>query len=261
MTTTEPAPDVETDEVTETALVRQVRTLVSKSKSFSAAELLSTVAGIRKAATGAVVEIGRDTPLPKGRVALSPESKSNLTEVVDFLDGLSLPETHRLLTPRELEALTPKYKLVTALAAQFKDAGESIKVAVNNHLNLKAEREGLVGDETEQDTHGNWAVEVDTADDVPEADLRFNRGYRKPSVDIDPDILLDLKNSGEITTAVYNKVTRPVRSVDEHGFSSAIVRDPALIDVLSKAIVTTSAPQTPLTVGRNTTKTKKAGKK
>jgi hypothetical protein len=218
-TTAEPTTD-ETAEVTETALVRGVRTLVSKSKSFSAAELLSTVAGIRKTETGVLVDIGRDTPLPKGRVALSPESKDQLSEVVEFLDGLSLPETHRLLTPRELAALTPKYKLVTALAAQFKDAGESIKVAVNNHLNIKAEREGLVGDETEQDTHGNWAVEVDTADDVPDADLRFNRGYRKPSVDIDPDILLDLKNQGKISTAVYNKVTRPVRLVDEHGFSS-----------------------------------------
>ena len=260
MTTTEAIADTEATEDAPkgSALVRSVRAIVSKKKTFELRDITSAVIDTRHdAREGDVAKVGGDTPLPKAILALPAELEDAIPGVTEALGNLELPQTHRKLRAPELRTLLDLYKTVGSFADFYKDARESIKVAVNNHINIKLDESGTVTTETEVDSHGNWAVKTHTGDDLPDAAIRFVRSYRRPSVDIDPDELKRLKDEGKLTTTQYNRITRPVRVVDEHGFNSLVAREPELMDVLQEAIVVTSAPQVPLSVGRNTTEPKK----
>lgn len=169
------------------------------------------------------------TPLPVNP-ALNT-SAAALFDLADLLADVTLPDTHRQLSPAEqkvvvgaLAALKPVAKALTVSEAQ-------LKIALFNHLDEVARVNGRISEETLRTKEG-WAI----VEGVVEGEsVNATREERLGSLNLTVDGLAELEERGEITHAEFLEMTAPARVLDERGAMAWLKKNPGRAGLLAQA--------------------------
>lgn len=175
-----------------------------------------------------------DTLKPSVLTQAHKEALRRLPEVY----GQVAPESPRLLTDDEVEALVDERTVIEALLSLLKSRKDtSIRETLAYHLDRVAESEGIAGPETPTDTRGHYYVKQEL--EVPEALRKVQRIVSDPKPVVDARMLLDLHEEGVLSREEYLSVTsvpEVARNFDEDKARKAIRKNPALMTKIAQAV-------------------------
>jgi hypothetical protein len=177
----------------------------------------------------AVESAGTDRPVTLAKkIDVTEAQKETLATLGDALAELSFPDVRRELSPAEEKELAAVLDQVKVAAAVVKDATDNVRIALFNHLDAKAEREGKVSADTPVDAKGFYLV----AGEGPGYKRQVSSGT--PAADVEE--LAALEAEGLITHREYLKMTKTVRVVDDGGFLAFVAKNPERLSALRRAV-------------------------
>lgn len=190
-------------------------------------------------------------PRAPKKVELTDEAHRALA-VLPAVFGRVQPESARVLTEQEQEALGEEALVLEAILDSLVSRKEAIKEAVRNHLDKAAEEEGDVSADTPKDKNGHyvlgrprnpWTLRI------PGTNKQWSSSYRAGRVSLDGDELLRLYETNEITREQYLEFTREVRVLDENKIWKAVRKSPEKLGLVKK-ITKRGLPGSALTISK-----------
>jgi hypothetical protein len=172
---------------------------------------------------------GIDVPAP---VVVSEAATAAWGRLLPSL-AVPLPSTVRSLSEGEIVSLLDARATITEVEKVIKDAKESIRTAVLNHLDLAAAADPAV---TEAPIDSKGHILRSASLSVPGAKERFSWEVSTGKAKVDDAVLLGLVESGEMSREDFNAVTVPVRVFDEAKFLVEVRKRPGLVDTVFKAL-------------------------
>ena len=172
------------------------------------------------AVLGALVPRGDAAPVRLGNqkvAVVKPSEKVVLAAVQHVQEATEggLVVTDRPLTPAESEELIRERVALDALKKYTETRMDAIKAMVHNTLDVQAEIDGLVTEDTVIDSSGHFVVAGSI--DVPSEGKRFSREVRAGAPHLSAESLDDLAEDpeSEFTHEDYLACTTQVRVFDE----------------------------------------------
>lgn len=161
--------------------------------------------------------------------------------------GKVTPSQPRLLTEEEQVEVIKEREIIDTLLSVLKERKDnSLRETLANHLDLLAEEEGLVDEDTPKDKKGHYYIPMEAP--VPGTGKKIQKIVSGPAPKVDSAKLLDLYEAGEITREEYlslTKVPEVARVFDPVKARKAIRKNPALLGVLAQA---TTRPNPTITI-------------
>jgi hypothetical protein len=223
MTTTAPA---------ELAPVSAARKALKKARRSIADVVRAVHSASSQAPQATEIEVAPQAPLPVKPV-VTDDVRAALAIVVDKVRSVRVPTGRAKLSAAQEQSMGEALAQTKVIAGWLDDlVQDTFRPAFFNHFDVKAETSGLVGDDTARDKDGFYLLN----DSIKlESGAEVKRERRVGTVKLTADNLLDLVEQGLIDRALYLKLTKPVRVVDEDATLSALEKDPSLALVLHKA--------------------------
>lgn len=185
-----------------------------------------------------------DNPSTGAEKALKPPKRVELTDTVVHalkklpeVFGQVQPTEVRMLTDEESTALWEERKAINDILTALTTRKDAITDAVHNHMDLRAQAEGLVKRTTERDANGHVLLASKGNPErlaIQGTNEEWSREYVSGSVTIAAEQLPEMVEQGELPREVYLSMTRAVRVFDEGRAFNAMAKDPTLLGVLKK---------------------------
>lgn len=182
---------------------------------------------------------------------LTDEDKAALAKLPQVFAGVLVDE-RRALTQDEVKALFVERETVKQVLTVLKGREDVINENVRTHVDVDQERAGvavpkdvirsgkILVEATPRDASGHYIFASKgkpTRVNVPGTNKAFSLEFRSGNdggVTIDANHLLDLLERNEITRDQYLSLTSERRIFDEEKATKAIVKDPTLLEVITK---------------------------
>jgi hypothetical protein len=193
---------------------------------------------------------GLVAPLPEEAVTLVPSVPRTRVLTDDDRKALAkLPkvfgqvvvEERRVLTGAEIATLHEEREVVKKVTEVLTGRVDVINSNIRHHVDVAAEAEGLVDEDTPRDKDGHYILASKgnpTRVPIPGTNEDFSLEYRSGKdngVFIDSNDLLDLYDDGKISREDYLALTREVRVFDEDKAAKAVLKDERLLEVIAMA--------------------------
>jgi hypothetical protein len=175
------------------------------------------------------VTTGTDVPAP---VVVSEAATAAWGRLLSSL-AVPLPSTVRSLSEGEIVSLLDARATITEVEKVIKDAKESIRTAVLNHLDLAAAADPAVT-EAAVDSKGHILRSASLS--APGTKERFSWEVSAGKAKVDEAALLAMVETGELSREDFNAVTVPVRVFDEAKFLVEVRKSPWLVGTVFKAL-------------------------
>lgn len=182
-------------------------------------------------------------------IALSDKEKTALKDLAKKLDAVTWPSGRRKLNNTELRSMVELIDTEKNLKTLTERVEKALKTALFNHFDVIAEgREENPADPETSPRHkdGFYALPDTENGTVEGLAVKVTREVGSPSVALSAEALYDMVVAGEIDKALYLRLTRQVREIDEDAVFAAIKADPSVLPILRRATVITRAAQVSL---------------
>lgn len=186
-----------------------------------------------------------DLPKP---LTITPEDKRALLDLPKVFGQVNLME-RRTLTDEEIVAVRTEQAVLRQIEALMKGRDEALKEYVRTHMDVEAEAQGIavpkdvvrgghvVVESTPRDQAGHYILASKGKPfrvDIPGTNQQYSSEYRAGTVSIDPHVLDDMLENGEISREDYLSVTVERRVFDEAKAQKAMLARPERISLLRK---------------------------
>lgn len=158
--------------------------------------------------------------------------------------GKVVVDKRRRLTSDEIATLHEERETVKTVMGVLEGRADAIAENIRHHVDVQAEKDGLADPETTlRDAQGHYILarpQNPTRVNIPGTNEAFSLEYRSGSTgtaSVDNNLLLDLYESGKISREEYLAVTAERRVFDEEKATKAVIKNPALLDVIKQATV------------------------
>lgn len=178
-----------------------------------------------------------DTPKAAGERLPVPVTitSEQLTALSQFQSkyGSVIPTERRTLTADEVDEVMAERMLLDEVKKMIEVRTESIRTTIFNHLDVEAEQGGTTEAAWGVDDKGHYVLPGEV---VTPLGKKFTREVRTTSPTLNASALKDLVEQGELDNTTYLSLTTQTRVVDENKVMLALKKDPALVEVISKAL-------------------------
>jgi hypothetical protein len=150
--------------------------------------------------------------------------------------GQVVPTERRELTPVEVSQLVEEKETLDELKKMADGRWENIKIAVHNHLDLEAEKNGISKDAIRSDK-GHYVLGGKLRGE-PDTPKQWSREVRQNSPSLSAESLKALVDDEDVdfTHEDYLAATSQVRVLDENKLMLLLKKNPKLVIALQQAI-------------------------
>jgi hypothetical protein len=208
-------------EVAKTSTLDNIKALVKRSPDFN-----SVLKGLAQSYA----------PAAKPKVAslpvISEDDHSAIKKLVSVF-GVVAPTSRRKLAPAERDALMTERETLDTVDKLVTKRKEAIRTIAYHHLDIEAEEDGLVDENTPRDKDGHYILEgfVDTGHAKG-----FKRSPRDGTAVLTVDAIRTLEGLGVITHDEFLEATKQTRIVHDDGILNLLKRRPELTQAFADAV-------------------------
>jgi hypothetical protein len=195
-------------------------------------------------------------PTPPVAVEVTEEEEAATLGLAEALAEVTWPTEVRALEPKEIEAYTRlRTQWINPTEALIKRTKESIREALFNHFDAKAEQAHRVAPDTPIDGKGHYVLPDADSARVPDCDQKLVRETKRGTLSFGTAVTLGdrlkaLEDAGKITHQQYLRWTRPARLLDEDALYADAQKDEALYKII-EGITKVESPSASLNVRAN----------